>query len=119
MENIVSMMLSISWVVFALWIGFQTTAVYEWAALFPVLFRTNEYAEARKQNFALSYKDFLLSAHGGFMIRMMACPYCVGVWMSATSCLVFGCLPWMAAVYLVAVLMYHGYVFMVERLTDE
>lgn len=114
-----SVMLSISWVVFALWIGFQTTAVYEWAALFPVFLRTHEYAEARKQDFTLSYKDFLLSAHGGFMIRMLSCPYCVGVWMSVTSCLVFGCLRWTAAVYLVSVLIYHGYVVMMARLTDE
>ena len=114
-----SVMLSISWVVFALWIGFQTTAVYEWATVFPVLFRTHEYAEARKLDFTLSYKDFLLSAHGGFMIRMLACPYCVGVWMSVASCMMFGCVPWTAAVYLVSVLAYHGYVFVVARLTDE
>lgn len=114
-----SVMLSISWVVFALWIGFHTTAVYEWAALFPVLFRTHEYTEARKQDFTLSYKDFLLSVHGSFMIRMLSCPYCVGVWMSATSCLVFGCLWWTAAVYLISVLAYHGYVVMMVRLTNE
>lgn len=113
-----NVVMAISWVVFLLWICFETSAVYEYLMMLPCLDRlshTQKYTESRKENYDLSYKDYLLVFHNSLFVRLVTCPYCVGVWMSLFVCWVCGCLSWLAAVYIASLLAHRAMIVIMKR----
>lgn len=103
------------WVAFALYILFETSAVYEYSRFLPSFLtkRKRYLAEAKD---ILSYGDFMRMTYDSFLMRMITCPVCSGVWLSA-ACAVFVREPVLIpAIYLCSQLVYRGFTALVNNL---
>ena len=117
-----STVLAMYWTAFVLWIGFKTSAVYEYLRLLPFcerLFHTREYAEFRKHDMTLGYGEFLSMKYPSFFVRMCGCPFCIGVWIAFAGCWAFGCFSHMPAVYGGGLLSYLLFAWAINNLSHE
>jgi hypothetical protein len=112
---------AIYWTAFALWIGFKTSAVYEYLRILPFcerLTHTKEYAQFRKSDPDLRYGDFMSVRHTSFIVRMCACPSCIGVWMAFAACWGFACFPQLPAVYGGGLILYLLFSWFIKKLVN-
>lgn len=67
-----------------LFIWFDTTAFVEYTSLFDCnLAYVDEYKIATKDDPATSYPDYMNTWHSNFLTRLLGCPKCLSVWISA------------------------------------
>lgn len=100
------------WVAMCLYLLYETSVVYSYLSKFPFLnFMTHvkDYERERKDNWSLSYSLFMQLNHGGFMLDLLTCRYCLGAWLAIASTVSFGNWEWIPAVYFMSQLGYSGF----------
>jgi len=71
-------------------IWFETEAFVEYIKLFRLdWFKVNEYLNAKKLNFELTYHSYLLANHNNFFIKLITCPICFTTWLSIILSVLF------------------------------
>ena len=73
------------WVAMCLYLLYETSVVYSYLSKIPFInFITHmkEYQAERKDNWSLSYSLFMQLNHGGFLLDLLMCRYCLGVWLA-------------------------------------
>jgi hypothetical protein len=73
------------WVALVLYLVYETSVVYSYLSRLPFLnFITHikEYESERKDNWSLSYSLFMQLNHGGFLLDLLMCRYCLGFWLA-------------------------------------
>ena len=87
---ILDILVPISLIVTFLIIWFKTEAFEEYVTLIggDKFFKVRGYRKTRETNALLTYHDFLLQHYNSFFVRLATCPYCLGLWLSLTACLV-------------------------------
>ena len=99
------------WVVFCLYIWFETDALVSYLRFFfgdTYYFSLEDYEKHRKGALEpLEYLDFLRIEHpDSFLISLITCPSCLGVWLTAIFCLLVGDVHHFPIVYLFSILVY-------------
>ena len=79
----------ISLVVAILLIWFNSDAFTEYAKLIggKRFFGIQEHVNLAEKRATLSYHDYLLEYKNSFFIRLITCPLCLGLWLSAVLCM--------------------------------
>ena len=112
---------AISWVAGFLFVSFKTTAIYEYAKLFPIFEKIThfkEYETEKQHDIGLSYKMYYITTHDSFFTRLITCPYCLGAWVSIGFCAIFSCLNWLPIVYFGGLTTYFGVSVIMNRLEN-
>lgn len=101
------------WVVFLLYIWFETDALVSYLKLFfgnkiTYYFALNKHKERQKESLEpLDYLDFLRVEYpDSFCISLITCPSCLGVWLTAILCLLMGDIYHFPVVYIFSMLVY-------------
>lgn len=77
------------WTALVLYLMYKTNAVYSYLSssflswLNPIT-KINEYKE-KFLPIGMSYSDFMLTNHGNFLVKMVSCRYCFGIWISLAA----------------------------------
>lgn len=76
---------------FLLVIWFKTDALIEYWKLikFPKFLKIQEFLDAKEKDWTLEYQSYLLVKHNNFFTRLISCPICLGVWLSAIITFLF------------------------------
>lgn len=115
------MILAMAWTGFVLWILYGTNSVYEYGNRIPgirKLMRLPEYDEFKRHDSELKYSDFMLARHPNFFVKLFACPFCFGVWVSLVFSVVFDCVWCVPVVYGSGVLAYLLFKWAAKALTN-
>ena len=73
----------ISWVVFLLYIIYDTDAIKEYLSLFNIkYYKEKEFKESKDSGQPWDYSTFLLLKYNCFLVRLLTCPICVAVWLN-------------------------------------
>lgn len=77
---------------YCLLIWLNTDAFIEYMNLLHIpFFKKQQYLELKEQGYAGNYISFLSEYYSDFfMVRLLACPICISVWLSIFFCFVFG-----------------------------
>jgi hypothetical protein len=111
------------WVYFLLWIGFKTSAMYEYAKLFSWfnlisrITKIKEYEEVLKGDYSLSYSSYIRSVYPNFFVKMFSCHFCIGAWLSLCSSIAFGILIELPLVYCFSLLLFFGFDWIIKKIT--
>lgn len=107
------------WVAMCLYLLFETSVVYSYLSALPQFvnrildpllhFSSYELDQKQNRNWSLSYTDYVVTNHGGFMINLFTCRYCLGAWLAIASAVGFGIWEWIPAVYFLSQLGYGGF----------
>lgn len=109
--TMIDILKAIGWVAASLFVCYNTNAVYEYLKLLPIpnrITKIKDYLAESKWGFQNSYKVYMMANHDSFLIRMMTCYYCFGVWLSLAFSAYFSCLEWLPVVYLGSLSTYLG-----------
>jgi hypothetical protein len=72
----------ISFIVFSLYIWFDTEAFAEYSKIFKLKFtKYEEFYKFKELAPTISYSDFLITKYNSFLTRLLACPSCLTVWL--------------------------------------
>lgn len=94
---------AMAWATAALFIAFETSAVYEYLKLLPILekiTKIKEYEQEKTKDFTISYIQHMDIFNNSFFYKMASCPYCIGFWISLVFSVLFSCFLWFPVVYL-------------------
>jgi hypothetical protein len=101
-------LISSLWVAMVLYLLYETTVVYSYLKHLPFLnFITHvkDYEKARKDDWSLSYSFYMQFHHGGFMLELLTCRYCLGFWLTVLGAILSG-IEYLPAIYFVSQLTY-------------
>ena len=66
----------------------KTEAFYEYCNLLRVnLFKIKDYSSFVKDVPEMGYKEWLMTEHDCFFVRLITCPICLGIWLNIVFCL--------------------------------
>lgn len=107
-------MLSVLWVAMVLFLLYETDAVYKYLRLFrrvlpERLSRMLEYDYYEYAKNGVSYSAFLQMCHPSFLLDLVMCRYCLGLWLALATAPICGIL-WTPVVYLGSQLTYSTFV---------
>ena len=94
---------ALAWATAALFVAFETTAVYEYLKLLPFLekiTKIKEYEQEKTKDFTISYIQHMDIFNNSFFYKMASCPYCIGFWISLGFSVLFSCFLWFPVVFL-------------------
>ena len=109
------------WTAFVLWIGFKTSAVYEYLRLIPMcegITHTKQYQQFKKADPLLTYSEFMGTRYNSFIVRMCSCSACIGVWIAFVACWTLNCFHNLPIVYGGGLILYLVFSWLIKRLTD-
>ena len=106
---VTDLLIPISLIVSALILWFKTEAFEEYVTLMggDKFFKVKAYKKNREANALLTYHSFLLDRYDSFFIRLVTCPYCLGLWCCLTASLIVERFD-LVGVYYVGVLLLYG-----------
>lgn len=113
--NILNFLITVSFIVTWLILNLQTDALPIYARLlhFPKFFKYNEYLGLIHKT---NYPEFLMgqvkNKLSKFLLEMLSCPYCQGIWLSIIGSLVLNNLLLTALIYVSSLLLYFIIVFL-------
>lgn len=119
-------LLSTLWVSFVLYLLYETDAVYKYLKLFkwvPLLGRLTHMWEYEYFNdkpdakHGISYRTFMETRYPSFLLDMVTCRYCLGVWLALATVPICGIM-WTPVVYLGSQLFYSLFVVAEKKLQD-
>jgi hypothetical protein len=89
-------------------VWFNTEAFEEYAKLlnFDKPFKIKIYKNKLKKDPTLNYHDYLNTYHSSFFVRLITCPYCVGLWLSVVTALLSLGLLFTGIFYILSLLIY-------------
>jgi hypothetical protein len=112
------MIISIFYVVFLLFIWFDTTAFVDYSKLFRLnkIFLINTWEEYRTINPRMDYLSFISTRKRNFITKLVSCKPCFTFWLSIISCLIFTNFLYFPVVYILSYLIYNIYVYILWKL---
>ena len=113
---LVSIILSISWVILILFIWFKTDAFEKYSSLFRVkkLFKVDKFLEYKKINPVAEYIPYLRINYKNFFVSLVTCTPCLNFWLVLLITLINKILFLYPVVYLLSYIIYkllNKYVF--------
>ena len=101
------------WIALILYIGFDTTAVYSYLRLLPslnLLTHVRDYEkEQSERNWRMSYSLYMQLHHGGFLVNLVTCRYCLGVWLAIAASVAIGDYEWLPLLFFGSQVVYTGF----------
>lgn len=88
LDNIYQIVLNISWIVFIMFIWFNTDAFIWWSKLFKIdkIFKIPNWNNYRLSiNPKLKYLDYLVLKHLNFFTKLLSCKPCILFWVTLIS----------------------------------
>lgn len=72
-----------------LYLLYKTDAVYSYLSS-PLLSWLDHLTKMRKYNevfkpLGLTYSEYMMTEHGNFLVKMLSCRYCLGLWLAAAA----------------------------------
>jgi len=123
--------LAMMWVAMALYVFFETSAVYEYLKVLRIpnfISRIRSYESHRADlestgmgSLIPSYGNYMRQNHDCFLVRWATCPYCLGVLLSVAATLTFSKWQMIPITYLGGILSYRlftGAVGWLQRRSD-
>jgi len=112
------MIISIFYVVFLLFIWFDTTAFVDYSKLFRLnkIFLISNWEEYRTINPRIDYLSFIGTRKRNFITKLVSCKPCFTFWLSIISCLIFSKILYLPIVYILSYLIYNIYVYILWKL---
>ena len=73
-------------------VWFNSTAFEEYSKLLYAdkFFKVKDFEAEQKNDFTLTYHNYLLLKHSSFFIRLITCQLCFTIWLSVLACLHIG-----------------------------
>ena len=103
----------IFWIALILYIGFDTNAVYSYLTRLPTLNFITHVVDYEKEqssrNWQMSYSLYMQVNHGGFLVSLLTCRYCIGVWLAAIASASIPDYEWMPLIFFGSQLAYTGF----------
>jgi hypothetical protein len=91
--------IAILWVMFVLYILYGTNSVYSYLEMLPFLDRWTQIKRYKQfYQFSLPYSAFMLTDSRSFLVRLVSCRYCLGVWLSLVPSAIVGW-DWLPLIY--------------------
>lgn len=111
MFNIISMnfILEICWIVFVLFIWFDTEAFIEYFRLTPLrkLFKIDLFDKYKKEmNPGIDYHSYLRQKHGSFITKLITCVPCTNFWIVLLISLLFNNMALYPIIYISSYVIY-------------
>jgi hypothetical protein len=97
----------IFWVVFLLFIWFDTDAFIQYSKLFRLskFFKINSWEEYRLEN-KISYLDYLSIKNKNFLTKLISCRPCFSVWIVLFICTLYGSILQFPIIYVTSYILY-------------
>ena len=103
------LLLSILWVALALFVLYDTSAVYQYLRKMPFLNFITKVKDYERDAPMLPYSIYMQSERPGFLMEMMTCRYCLGFWLALAGTLTFANWKMLPIVYLGSQLTYSAF----------
>jgi hypothetical protein len=102
------MIVQIFYVVFFMYMWFDTDGFIEYSKLFGLsrIFKISQWEEYRQINPRLGYLDYIRLKHSSFFVRLISCRQCLCLWIVLSSYLFFSRFFLFPAVYILSYLIY-------------
>lgn len=107
------------WVAVCLYLLYETSVVYSYFSAMPRFlkrmldpvnrFWSYELDQKNNRNWSLSYTDYMMTNHGGFVVNLFTCRYCLGTWLAIGTGIAFGIWQWIPAIYFLSQLGYGAF----------
>ena len=112
------MIISIFYVVFLLFIWFDTTAFVDYSKLFRLnkIFLISSWEEYRTINPRIDYLSFISTRKRNFITKLVSCKPCFTFWLSIIFTLIFYNILYFPIVYILSYLIYNIYVYILWKL---
>ena len=112
------MIISILYVVFILFIWFDTTVFIDYSKLLKLdkLFLINKWEDYRLVNPKIEYLNYLNLKHRSFFTKLIVCKPCLSFWISFSSTLIFTDIIYLPFIYLTSYLIYNLYTCILWKL---
>lgn len=103
-----SLIMSIFWINFIIFIWFKTDFIVSYSKLFKLnkLFKVDKFEEYKNINPTADYLNFLRINHKGFFIKLISCVPCLMVWISLFVLLIYNVLLFYPMVYVLSYTVY-------------
>ena len=105
---VTDLLIPISLIVSSLILWFKTEAFEEYVTLIggDEFFKVKAYRKDREKNALLTYHSFLLERYDSFFVKLVTCPYCLGLWLCLTASLFIERFDLVGVYYVGALLLY-------------
>jgi hypothetical protein len=103
------MIIQIFYVVFLLYMWFDTDGFIEYSKLFRLdrRFKINMWMEYREINPKMNYLSYLRLKHSNFFTRLISCKQCLCFWLVLLFCMIFGNFVYFPIIYMMSYLIYN------------
>ena len=98
------MLIQIFWVVFILFIWFNTDAFIQYAKLLKLdkIAKIDLWESYRLTNPKITYLEYLSIKHRGFFTKLITCKPCLNFWITLIICLLFDSLIELPVIYMLS-----------------
>jgi len=98
------MLIQIFWVVFILFIWFNTDAFIQYGKLLKLdkITKINLWESYRLTNPKITYLEYLSIKHRGFFTKLITCKPCLNFWITLIICLLFDSLIQFPVIYMLS-----------------
>ena len=103
------LLLSILWVAMALFVLYDTSAVYQYLRTMPFLNFITKVKDYERDAPSIPYSLYMQTERPGFLMEMMTCRYCLGFWLALAGTLAFTDWKMLPIVYLGSQLAYSAF----------
>ena len=102
------LMIQIFWVVFLLFIWFNTDAFIQYSKIIGLsrLFKINDWEDYRLESPRITYLEYLTLKNRGFFTKLISCKPCLTFWITITICLIFNSLVLFPVIYMLSYIIY-------------
>lgn len=92
---------------------FNTDVLVEYGRIFKLIkkwLKIDQFDEAYKNDFELTYRQYLRINHNCFFVRLITCPICLSFWLCIIGCIICGIITSLPIVYLLSIFLYYLFV---------
>jgi hypothetical protein len=108
LTNYKIVMIQIFWVVFLLFIWFNTDAFIQYSKIIGLsrLFKINDWESYRTTNPKINYLEYLSIRHRNFFTKLISCKPCFNFWITLITCICFNSLMLYPVIYMLSYIIY-------------
>ncbi len=102
------MIIEIFWVVFLLFIWFNTDAFIQYSKFFKLdkLFKIKDWEDYRLESPRITYLEYLTLKNRGFFTKLISCKPCLTFWITFIICIIFRSLMLFPIIYMLSYIIY-------------
>ena len=103
-----NMIIEIFWVVFLLFIWFNTDAFIQYSKFFKLdkLFKIKDWEDYRLESPRITYLEYLTLKNRGFFTKLISCKPCLTFWVTFIICIIFSSLMLFPIIYMLSYIIY-------------